>query len=113
MVDVIELDLVNWYRTVLFLGLIYCFLALAARYIRAFRHMSHAQKLYIGALLCLVLSPVVGNIESVIYQDGFRWRLVPSTVGMFLLYSYLMEPLDQAKKRWGREPYEPKGPGEL
>jgi hypothetical protein len=109
----VEIDVVNWYRTVLLLALAYCMVALTVRYARAFKDISTAQKLYIGALLCFTLSPVIGNIESIIYGDGFRFRLIPSTVGLFLLFAYLMEPHKQNKKRWGREPYDPKGPGEL
>ena len=109
----IEFDLLAFYRTVLVFALAYCAVVGGYRYIRAYNDLSRGQKFYLGASLALLMSPVVGNIEALFYADGWRWRLIPSTIGVILFFIYLMEPFDHARRRFGREPFDPKGPKEL
>lgn len=109
----VTFDLLEFYRVVLALALLYCVAVGGYRYVRAFKDLSRAQKLYLGASFALLLSPMVGNIEANIFEDGWRWRLIPTTVGVILFFIYLMEPFDHARRRFGRNPFDPKGHKEL
>lgn len=88
-------------------------IGVSIKYTNAYKHLSRGQKLIVGACLAFLWSGFFGGLQNIKNHGDFRWGSVPYIIGVFLTFVYIMEPARLYRKRWGRDPFSPKGNGEL
>jgi hypothetical protein len=104
----------SWATAVIALATLYVLCDLTYRYLLSFSRASRAQRLFIGALLLLVLGVNIEAVERLFPESGVgSIQVIPFVIGIILLFVYLMEPIESSRKRWGRDPFSPKGSDEI
>ena len=103
----INFDAVDGLRGVVIVLLGFLLIVLGWRYIKAFKQLSLAQRLYIGALQCFILALAWDRYAYIVSDKGYVWSLAPLSIGLMLLFAYLMEPFAQTQTRLGHDPYTP------
>jgi hypothetical protein len=83
-----------------------CFIVLIWRTIRHWRGLSHGQKLFHVGLEFILLASLWDVFNLWVHDIHFSYRGVPYSLGILLLFVYILEPKRSYIKRVGIEPYE-------
>ena len=83
-----------------------CLIVLVWRTVQHWRGLSQGQKLFHLGLECILLSALWDVYDLWVNDINFSGRGVPYTLGVLLLYVYILEPKRSYIKRLGIEPYE-------
>lgn len=108
----IDIDFLVGLRTLTVVVLGIVLVVFTTRYLRAYREISTSQRLYIGAMLLFTLTLGWDTLIFLAEDTSFSWRLLPLLAGLSLCVAYLVEPYQAARRRFGKEIYDPMGASE-
>lgn len=83
-----------------------CLLVLVWRTVRHWHGLSHGQKLFHTGLEMILLASLWDIYDLWVHDIHFSYRGVPYSLGILLLFVYVLEPKRSYIKRVGLEPYE-------
>jgi O-antigen/teichoic acid export membrane protein len=108
-----DLTLADFLRSFLVVTSISVVVFLTYRFVRAYKSLSRGQKFFIGGPILLLIAMAARSTYAILHNDPLVWPLIFYVFGLLCFIVYLAEPYYLARKRHGRDIFDPKGPGEL
>lgn len=97
----------SWFR-IMPIGLtLFVTVVLIVQSIRAWKHLSIGQKLWVTGTVCALLYICDASREAVAVDLEFRYRLVLWAFAVVALFAYLLEPTRSKMRRFGGGVFDP------
>lgn len=95
------MDIAAWYRLCLIGLTLFVVAVFILQSLYSWKHLSIGQKLFVTGAICFMLYVSDAAREAIQADIGFRWRLVPWTIGVIAYFVYILEPQRSKMRRFG------------
>lgn len=101
----------TWFYALIFISSLALLVYMGWRFFSNYRVVSKGQKAIFFAVLFFIVGGLLGSLQSMLGLEGtFRWGYPSYSIAILCLIVYATEPWQNQKKRWGKDPFAPKGP---